>query len=1150
MGVSLDAYRASIGSFCNCTRGNKPCKFPRNCFFSNCNHNFSYGLQEWRECLSNEKLFKNIKESKSLLGDIIAASLVFQMLLILSCDVHPNPGPNPSVKNLSLCHANVRSLKPPDKLMHINLDLVGKFDIITVSETWLSNVDSSDSYHLSGYQKPFRRDRVGEGGSYGGVLAWVADHIAAKRRLDLELFNIELMWMEIRSSNKKFILGVVYRAPSHDDLFWEALDENIKYITERHTGKLLILGDLNADPLTRHGRLMQHFADTNSLSLLVKEPTRITEVSSTILDQCITNFPLLVKRYEVLKPISNSDHCVVAVFCCLELKKEKSYKRTMWNFNPASFELFRNAISLFEWGDVFHENDMDKCCDLWTSTILRIAKENITNKSVTVRPNDKPWYNGHLRKLNRQLQRAFNLAKKTKLIHHLMFFKQLRSTYQNELSQQKGNFEQNKYASLSNKALVNPKKWWSLLKSVYSNSELNETIPPLTDGDRIITDAKEKAQLLNEFFVSASTIDESKGTLPDTPHLLNNPDMLENIIITEKDVEDQIKVLDCNKAFGPDEISPYFLKKGGPQIISSLTQLFNHSISTKRYPFLWKMANVIPLHKKDSKSDVNNYRPISLLSTVGKVFERIIFKYVYNYLRDNFIISVHQSGFQPGLSTTTQLIEVYHQFCRAVDSNKEIRVVFLDISKAFDKVWHKGLIFKLQKCGIGGGLLNWFQDYLQGHVQRVVISGQYSNWEHIHAGVPQGSVLGPLLFLLYINDVTNVVRNCHIRLFADDTCLFIEVDDRIETANKINEDLSHIFRWSNQWIVQFSPSKTKSLVISNKKDSNLNPPVFINDQPIDEVTSYKYLGLHFTSNLRWNLHIDNITSKAQRRLNLMLALKWKLDRRSLEVMYKSLVLSAMEYANLVWGGTFDSDISKLEKIHVEGMRLITGATARSNIANLYDETGFMDIKTKCNNAMLIMMHKIKHNKCPPYLLNLLPPDNQDIHTYNLRNKNDIIKPSTRLESFKRSFFPHAINLWNNLPLNVRSSPTIDSFKKCIKWDQNELIMLYYYGERWTAVHHSRMRLGCSKLNYDLCYNLHVIDHSNCSCGAPVEDAHHFLFVCPNYNEIRTVLCNAVLPLCPFTQDTVLFGNNLLSYKDNVVIFGAVHKYIVDSRRFL
>ena len=282
----------------------------------------------------------------------------------------------------------------------------------------------------------------------------------------------------------------------------------------------------------------------------------------------------------------------------------------------------------------------------------------------------------------------------------------------------------------------------------------------------------------------------------------------------------------------------------------------------------------------------------------------------------------------------------------------------------------------------------------------------------------------------------------------------------------------------------------------------------------------------------------------------MLALKWKLDRRSLEVMYKSLVLSAMEYANLVWGGTFDSDISKLEKIHVEGMRLVTGATARSNIANLYDETGFMDIKTKCNNAMLIMMHKIKHNKCPPYLLNLLPPDNQDIHTYNLRNKNDIIKPSTRLESFKRSFFPHAINLWNNLPLNVRSSPTIDSFKKCIKWDQNELIMLYYYGERWTAVHHSRMRLGCSKLNYDLCYNLHVIDHSNCSCGAPVEDAHHFLFVCPNYNEIHTVLCNAVLPLCPFTQDTVLFGNNLLSCKDNVAIFGAVHKYIVDSRRFL
>ena len=375
--------------------------------------------------------------------------------------------------------------------------------------------------------------------------------------------------------------------------------------------------------------------------------------------------------------------------------------------------------------------------------------------------------------------------------------------------------------------------------------------------------------------------------------------------------------------------------------------------------------------------------------------------------------------------------------------SKSKLLVLLDISKAFDKVWHKGLIFKLSKCGIGGELLNWFQDYLQGHMQRVVISGQYSDWEHLYAGVPQGSVLGPLLFLLYINDVTNVVRNCNIRLFADDTCLFIEVDDRIEAANKVNEDLSHIFKWSKQWIVQFSPSKTKSLIISNKKDSNLNPPVCINNLPIEEVKSFKYLGLNFTSNLRWSLHIDHITHKAQSRLNLMLALKWKLDRRSLEVMYKSLVLSAMEYAIIVWGGTFDSDLVKLEKIHVEGMRLITGATARSNIANLYNETGFIDIKTKCNNAMLIMLYKVKHNKCPPYLTHLLPHENQEIHAYNLRNKVDIIKPSTRLECFKRSFFPHSINLWNNLPLNVRSSTTIESFKKCLKDIRNELNVLYY-----------------------------------------------------------------------------------------------------------
>ena len=330
-----------------------------------------------------------------------------------------------------------------------------------------------------------------------------------------------------------------------------------------------------------------------------------------------------------------------------------------------------------------------------------------------------------------------------------------------------------------------------------------------------------------------------------------------------------------------------------------LKKLFNLSLRMQKVPKLWKQANVIPSHKKDKKSDVQNYRPISLISVISKIFEKVIFKYVYNHLNDNFIISSYQSGFLPGKSTTTQLLEVYHHFCKAVDDGKELRVVFLDISKAFDRVWHAGLIYKLHQSGISSNLLNWFKNYLSDRQQRVVIHGQSSEWSSIKAGVPQGSVLGPLLFLLYINDISYTVQHCHIRLFADDTCLFIEVDNREDAAVKINEDLGALYQWSLDWLVSFSEPKTKALTISNKKDFNKNPPIVMNHIPIEEVQSYKYLGLIFTRNLRWNNHVDKVATNAQKRLNAMMPLKFKISRKSLEIMYKSFIMPVLEYGLIV-----------------------------------------------------------------------------------------------------------------------------------------------------------------------------------------------------------------------------------------------------------
>ena len=383
-------------------------------------------------------------------------------------------------------------------------------------------------------------------------------------------------------------------------------------------------------------------------------------------------------------------------------------------------------------------------------------------------------------------------------------------------------------------------------------------------------------------------------------------------------------------------------------------------------------------------------------------------------------------------------------------------------------------------------------------------------------------------------------------MFADDTCLFLEVDDRQTTADFINEDLLHIGDWSNQWLVNFSPQKTKSLIISNKHDAQNNPRVQLFGHDIDEVDSHVYLGLKFACNLRWKHHINDVSDKTRKKLNCMVPFKYKLDRQSLEIMYKSFVLPTMEYANVVWGGSYDCDIAKLEAIHIDAMRLISGATARSHIENLYMEFNWLTIQERINIASLTIMYKIINGYSPTYLSNLIEHDENRF--YNFRQQRALRMPFCRLEVFKKSFFPRTINLWNDLPNHLQSVTSLEEFKRKFKPEQTELLLLYYYGERWPSVHHARMRLKCSKLNDDLCNQLHVIDYANCTCGAAVENAQHYLLDCPNYIAERLDLANGVSNN-NMTLQTLLFGNSNLSPEQNKEVFKAVHQFIVITERF-
>ena len=271
-----------------------------------------------------------------------------------------------------------------------------------------------------------------------------------------------------------------------------------------------------------------------------------------------------------------------------------------------------------------------------------------------------------------------------------------------------------------------------------------------------------------------------------------------------------------------------------------------------------------------------------------------------------------------------------------------MRVIFLDISKAFDKVWHSGLLYKLKRVGIVGDLHEWFSDYLTDRYQRVVIQGQSSSWGKIHAGVPQGSVLGPLMFLIYINDLVDLVRS-NIKLFADDTTLYLNIDDPINAAETINSDLSDIDQWSKDWLVTFNASKTDSMLVSRKVNQLNHPPILFQGHTLQNITQHKHLGLTIRSDLRWSDHISHICNKSSKLINIMKHLKFTLDRQTLETIYISFVRPILEYGSAVWSGCTAQDEEKLESIQLDAARIITGAMYGTSIAKLYEETGWLTL---------------------------------------------------------------------------------------------------------------------------------------------------------------------------------------------------------------
>ena len=520
--------------------------------------------------------------------------------------------------------------------------------------------------------------------------------------------------------------------------------------------------------------------------------------------------------------------------------------------------------------------------------------------------------------------------------------------------------------------------------------------------------------------------------------------------------------------------------------------------------------------------------------------ERCVHKNLYNYITANNLLTHHQSGFIRGDSTVNQLAYIYNDICRAVDDGKEVRAVFCDISKAFDRVWHRGLLFKLDHLGIQGNLLSWFKSYLSARKQRVVYANTSSSWCNVSAGVPQGSILGPLLFLLYINDIVSHI-NSNIKLFADDTSMYIIVNDPTDSTAIINQDLDTVLNWSHTWLVSFNPSKTETIIFSRKSNKPDHPDLLFNNVCLNPVSDHKHLGLTLSKDCKWNSHITSMVNKAWARLGCLRSFKYTLNKSCLETLYIMFVRPLLEYGDVVWDNCTEQQKSDIEAVQIDAARIITGATKYCNTASLYAELNMQPLTDRRKQHKLTLLFKMKNNLVPNYICNLIP--NAPDHRYPLRNQNAIPLIACKTQLYKSSFLPSAIRSWNSLPSTVTSQPTVSSFKRSINPNRRNNSNAYLYaGLRKNQILHTRLRLSCSSLNHDL-HRRSLIDSPLCSCGH-IETVSHYLLSCTNYSAHRTnYLSN--LPCVP-TVANLLFGDEHLSSDLNEQVILQVHKYSGDT----
>ena len=915
-----------------------------------------------------------------------------------------------SLQSLKCIYANLQSIFSKKHDIDVYLDK-NNIDIMMFTECWINNDHLVSEYLFSGFQPPTVALK-----NRGGSCIYVRNEISyteIKPPSPME----DSCWIVIKTENNKDRLyAVVYRSPNSTTENNNKLLENLKWAKENF-GEIVLVGDFNLpnidweleSAVNNYDCAFVELLEDLGLQQLVNVPTRYREGQiPSLLDLLITSDENIVPNISYASPFGKSDHITVEfdirnAYCN---KKDEKYKYNFKKMNNTDFQAEMNTVN---WMNVFtDDNDLCESYEFFNNFVHNTF-ESLAPEKKKGRVKHACWANRRIKKLSQKKRKAWDKYKYTKRDYDYQRYKETLVKFNDAKEEAIRNYEINIIANKKKDS----KRYYKYVsqKDKYSNTKI-----VLKNGNEIITEDKECANMFNEYFSSVYT--QGASLISDSHNSSLNVPNIDELTITRDMVRDKIMQLDPDKSTGPDGIPAYVLKTNIDIFVPILTKFFQLSYSKSKIPGILKSANIVPLHKDGDKSQASNYRPVSLTPIIAKIMERIVKDSIENHIKENDIISAQQHGFCKNKSTTTNLLEFWNNVTDYVEKSLSISIMYTDLRKAFDTVPHDLLIHKIRKYGISGKTCEWIKEFLNNRSQRVAVGNELSLSKQVESGVPQGAVLSGILFSLYVNDLPEALKFAQISMYADDAKIFAPIKSE-QNIEQFQEDIDHLFAWCQTWRLRLNPQKC--LLVQYNPRSTLRqyqPEYRINGTIVNKKSQTRDLGIIISEDMKFHNQVNSVCSRANKEIHRIRRCFITRTPSFLSNMFKTYVRPHMEYAVEVWSPSYIGDIKQMERVQNRMTKLL--------------RHGNMMTPEERNEVLGLSTHEERRRR-GDMIATFKNIDNPSLFT--LRN-NDRTRGNAKTivtreykHDIKRHSFNHRIVAnWNSLPNFVVNSTSINSFK--------------------------------------------------------------------------------------------------------------------------